>query len=55
MRTILTLKTTTKEESWNIDRQLRDQGWERISDCVWTRVYSKGNERIVVTFETKLQ
>lgn len=51
MKTILTLKTTTKEENWNIDRQLQEQGWERTSDCVWTRIYCKGNDRIVVTYE----
>lgn len=34
-----TIKYTTNEEGWALERSYREEGWKKTSDCYWYQTY----------------
>lgn len=43
-----TIKYTTNQEGWAIERKCRDEGMKKTSDCYWFQTYEGQNGDIVI-------
>jgi hypothetical protein len=41
----------TEEEQRETERKLKETGYNKIADCMWAKIYHKGNNEIVVNRE----
>ena len=49
IRTII--NTYTEAEQKEVEKKLRETGYTKTSDCMWVKIYTKGNNEIVVSRE----
>ncbi|MBO5971341.1 MAG: hypothetical protein J6S14_22940 [Clostridia bacterium] len=45
------VKANTEAEQRDIEKKLSQTGYTKTSDCMWTKIYTKGNNEIVVNRE----
>lgn len=45
------VKAYTENEQREIERKLRETGYTKTADCMWAKIYNKGNNEIVVSRE----
>jgi hypothetical protein len=45
------VKANNEKELREIERKLKETGYTKIADCMWAKIYAKGNNEIVVTRE----
>lgn len=45
------VEANTKAEQREIEKKLRQTGYTKTSDCMWVKIYTKGNNEIVVNRE----
>jgi len=41
----------TKKEQMETERKLKETGYQKIADCMWVKIYHKGNNEIIVNRE----
>ena len=49
--TTLTLKANNENEMRFFEKGLKESGYNKTSDCMWAKIYTKGNSEYVVTRE----
>ena len=45
------VSTYTEKEQREIEKKLKETGYQKTNDCMWTRIYRKGNLEIVISRE----
>lgn len=45
------IKCTTREEQREIERKLKETGYKKTTDCMWVKIFVKGNNEIVISRE----
>ena len=45
------VKAINEKHLREIERKLNETGYTKVSDCMWAKIYTKGNIEIVVTRE----
>ena len=41
----------TQAEQREIETKLKQTGYKKTSDCMWVRIYTKGNNQVVISRE----
>lgn len=42
------IETFTHEENWKVCEELKEKGYCKIADCMWSKTFRKDNETIIV-------
>ena len=37
----------TSEDFWKIEKELKENGYKKISDCYWCQIFSNGENEII--------
>lgn len=45
------IKANSENELREIERKMKETGYTKTNDCMWAKIYIKGNNEIVVTRE----
>ena len=45
------IKANNENELREIERKMKETGYTKTNDCMWAKIYTKGNMEIVVTRE----
>jgi hypothetical protein len=51
MMTRTEIKVNTEQEQREVERKLKETGYNKIADCMWAKIYTKNNNEIVVNRE----
>lgn len=47
----ITIKAMNENEMTWIENGLKEQGFKKISDCMWAKIYERNNTHYVITRE----
>lgn len=45
------IKVNNKEDMREVENKLRQTGYTKTADCMWVKIYTKGNNEIIVSRE----
>lgn len=45
------IRTKTENEQKNIEKKLKETGYNKIADCMWVKIYIKNNNEIAIIRE----
>ena len=46
-----TFEIRTEDEMRAAEKELKNKGYKKISDCMWAKIYTDGNTEITLTRE----
>lgn len=45
------IKCLSRDEQKEVEKKLKDAGYIKTADCMWVRIYHKGNNEIIISRE----